>query len=197
EALEKLNYFRPDLVLMDLHMPNMDGYQTLKRIRRQKEYDGLPVIALTASAVKEKVEEIRKIFDGYMSKPITRKNLLDAIAGYLPPDKVTISNEETLSGSDEGNGYNLGEFTPKMIDAINEELIPEIEIVRKTLYISKIRELIDNVKKMNKTLHSKNLDKFARELEAEAETFRIANIVKILTQFPGIIKQAQTNKENT
>jgi PAS domain S-box-containing protein len=194
QALDILEDFRPDIILMDLHMPNLDGYQALKRIRKQSEFSDIPVIALTASAVKERVDEIKRIFDGYMSKPITKKSLLNSIAGYLPKDKVVIEEGEVPAANEAE--YSAEEFTDEMIGKIEERIIPEIKKVRKTLYISKIKELIGLIEKENKEIGSRNLEKLAHELNVEIETFRIANIVKILGSFPEIIEQAKKSEDN-
>jgi len=67
EALAKL----PDLILMDLRMPVMDGVQALKRLRREQATRRTPIVALTASAMKGARERIlAEGFDGYIEKPI-------------------------------------------------------------------------------------------------------------------------------
>jgi CheY-like chemotaxis protein len=71
EALQKISESMPDVLLLDISMPVMDGYTTLKNIRANAAMASLPVLAVTAFAMrgdKEKTEEAG--FDGYLSKPI-------------------------------------------------------------------------------------------------------------------------------
>jgi two-component system cell cycle response regulator DivK len=66
----------PDLVLLDIQMPKLDGYEVLRRIREDAELSGTRVIALTALAMRgERERAMTAGFDGYVSKPITLSSL--------------------------------------------------------------------------------------------------------------------------
>jgi PAS domain S-box-containing protein len=83
EALETLKRGRFDAVLMDLHMPEMDGLEATERIRAEEAQTGehIPIIALTASAMKGDRERcLAAGCDDYVSKPIQLKELLQAMA---------------------------------------------------------------------------------------------------------------------
>ena len=78
---------RPDVVLMDISLPVMDGILALAALRAEDSLGYLPVIALTASAMKGNREEILAHgFDGYVAKPIDAQVLLQAIKGVLDAD---------------------------------------------------------------------------------------------------------------
>ena len=67
---------RPDLILLDLEMPQMDGFQTINRIRSNKLYSDLPIFALTAHAMLDNKEVIEKHgFNGIITKPINTASL--------------------------------------------------------------------------------------------------------------------------
>ncbi len=76
----------PDLVLMDLQLPGIDGYEALRRIREAGRVDGVPVVAVTAFAMREDRERTAAAgFDGYLSKPISVRDLpsqVDALLGH-------------------------------------------------------------------------------------------------------------------
>jgi CheY-like chemotaxis protein len=80
-ALEK-NHF--DIVLMDLHMPTMDGYEATLEIRKRPRYASLPVIAFTASVT---AEEKRQCLDtgmnDFVGKPTHKKDLLTTLERWL------------------------------------------------------------------------------------------------------------------
>ena len=72
EALQKLAKSRPDLLLLDLSMPVLDGFATLARIRQDPTLARLPVLAVTAFAMRGDQEKVMDAgFDGYLSKPIS------------------------------------------------------------------------------------------------------------------------------
>lgn len=79
-GLELAELHRPDLILMDISMPVMDGYKTLDAIKGRADLEHIPVIAVTASAMIGNREEILAHgFDGYISKPIDWKKLDEMI----------------------------------------------------------------------------------------------------------------------
>jgi two-component system, cell cycle response regulator DivK len=83
-ALEILKAQRPDLVLLDLSMPVMDGWQTLAAIRALPNGAQQTVAALTAHALPhERDEGLRRGFNAYITKPIDIRGFLQTIAGLL------------------------------------------------------------------------------------------------------------------
>lgn len=90
ESLEKLAE-EPDfaMVLMDIMMPEMDGYETMRRIRAMPGMTGLPIIALTAKAMKEDRQLCLDAgADDYLSKPVDVDLLKKMMAGWLSGDQV-------------------------------------------------------------------------------------------------------------
>jgi CheY-like chemotaxis protein len=85
-ALEGLQKEKPDLVLLDVSLPELDGTEVLRKIRSDQRLRDLPVIALTAHAMAGDREKfISAGFDDYVTKPIVDEALLlNAIAGLLP-----------------------------------------------------------------------------------------------------------------
>jgi CheY-like chemotaxis protein len=75
---------RPDLILLDLGLPDMDGWAALRSIRAQETCRDLRVIAFTAHAmVGDKEKALAAGFDGYMSKPIDFQTFAATVAGHL------------------------------------------------------------------------------------------------------------------
>lgn len=85
EAIEGLPLDPPDLVLLDISLPEMDGTEVLAWIRQQPQFSGLPVIALTAHAMSgDREKYLAAGFDEYVTKPIIDEDvLLEAIQRCL------------------------------------------------------------------------------------------------------------------
>ncbi len=85
EALEGFQEEVPDLVLLDISLPGMDGSEVLQRMRADSGLAGIPVIALTAHAMAgDRERYLAQGFDEYLTKPIVDEQvLLDAIARRL------------------------------------------------------------------------------------------------------------------
>jgi CheY-like chemotaxis protein len=74
----------PDLVLMDLQLPGIDGTEAFRQIRESPSTAAVPIVALTAFAMRADEERVRRAgFDGYLTKPISVRALPEQVRGYL------------------------------------------------------------------------------------------------------------------
>src|SRR5205807_9776693 len=100
KALEMLAVGKFDLVLMDCHMPGIDGFETTRRFRELETIAGrprLPIIALTANAIRGDRERCLEAgMDDYVTKPIDAKVLLNANQSIL--QGRTLRNDVLLAG---------------------------------------------------------------------------------------------------
>jgi len=90
EALAILATTQPDLVLCDVHMPGIDGFEVLRRCRLERRLDGVKIIAVTALAMVGDRERVLKAgFDGYISKPIEPETFIADLARALPASPMS------------------------------------------------------------------------------------------------------------
>ena len=81
-ALEK----KPDLVLMDIQLPGMNGIEALKVLRANPSTAQIPVVAITASVMQQdKQQVVDSGFDGFIEKPINLREFLATVQGALKP----------------------------------------------------------------------------------------------------------------
>jgi CheY-like chemotaxis protein len=79
----------PDLVLMDLQLPGIDGIEALHRLRESRRTAGIPVVAVTAQAMKEDRERVLEAgFNGYVEKPISVRAFPDQVRRFLSGEEV-------------------------------------------------------------------------------------------------------------
>ena len=75
---------RPDLVLMDIQLPDIDGIAALRRIRADPSLDAIPVLAVSASVMPDEQQKIvASGFDAFITKPINLKQFLDTVQRFL------------------------------------------------------------------------------------------------------------------
>jgi len=84
DALEKAVAENPDLILMDISIPKIDGYEVTRRLKSQVSFKNTPIIALTAHAMKgDKEKAMESGCEGYISKPIDIHEMPNQIKSYL------------------------------------------------------------------------------------------------------------------
>jgi DNA-binding response OmpR family regulator len=80
EALQYLETETPDLIILDLMLPDMDGFEILGRIREQRKFDQVPVLILSAKADPNSIRQGLEIgADGYVTKPYIANSLIDRV----------------------------------------------------------------------------------------------------------------------
>jgi two-component system cell cycle response regulator DivK len=84
QALEVLKEAHPDLILMDINMPDMDGYTLTSRIKTMPGFERVPIIALTANVMRgDKEKTLEAGCDGYIQKPLDIDQLLREVERFL------------------------------------------------------------------------------------------------------------------
>ena len=84
EAMELTRNHRPDLILMDIQLPTISGLEVVKRLKSDEDVADIPVIAVTAFAMRGDEEKFRDGgCDGYIAKPISVPAFLETVAAFL------------------------------------------------------------------------------------------------------------------
>jgi len=80
EAFDILNNSIPDMILLDIRLPDINGCELFKKIKQDLRFNAVKIIAVTASVTKEEEQEIKKSgFDGFIAKPISIKDFVRQI----------------------------------------------------------------------------------------------------------------------
>jgi two-component system cell cycle response regulator DivK len=95
EALEKAVAERPDLILLDISLPKLDGYEVAKRLKSMEEFQEIPIIAFTAHAMKgDREKVIIAGFEGYISKPVNVRELPEQVRSFIRGKRESIIGGE-------------------------------------------------------------------------------------------------------
>jgi len=79
---------RPDLIICDLQMPIMNGYEVVRQLKKDPLLRSIPVIAVTALSMPgDRSNVLTAGFDGYLSKPIDPETFVRTVEGFLPPEQ--------------------------------------------------------------------------------------------------------------
>jgi len=86
EGIRRATREHPDLILMDISIPKVDGWEATRRIKSDASTRSIPVIALTAHALEEDRERAREAgCDGYLAKPVEPRRVVEEVGRFLGP----------------------------------------------------------------------------------------------------------------
>ena len=142
-----LGGFCPDLILLDVNMPDVDGYETLKSLKADERYYHIPVILLTGNSDRESVVKGLSLGAAdYIIKPFTTAKLVDTIQNELNPE----INKHTFEGEEAGNKPNIlvVDDVVSMLRAIQYALHDRYKVY----ILSKSEDVLDFLKSNNPDL---------------------------------------------
>ncbi len=189
-----------DIVLLDLQMPIMDGYETVAHIREKLKNDTIPIIIMTAFVTNDRIISIRDKINGCIQKPYEPASLFELILNYVsftPENLHTMSNNQTLLLAEE-KSYNLDYL--RTISKNNQEFINEMIVI----FIEQTDELLailplfleeENFKEIGKLAHkyaSTSRSIGNHNMSVLCRTIEKAIIVDQVTDaVPGLVEQLQ------
>ncbi|HEX9063306.1 MAG TPA: ATP-binding protein, partial [Clostridia bacterium] len=149
KALDKILENKYDAMLLDIRMPEMDGYETAKRIREYIDDLSLPIIALSADAVDGVAEKaIKSGMNGYLVKPLDTVKLIDTLKNYIPMEKI---EGEYMRACLTGTGNSASLDFESAIARIGGNRLKYIEMLKRfiTCHVSDARKLDELIKAGN------------------------------------------------
>ncbi|CCN68349.1 ATP-binding protein [Vibrio nigripulchritudo] len=88
QVLERVERFVPDLILMDIKMPNMDGREASEKLKNDPRFKDIPIIAVTASALSDSLDTYIQHCEGYITKPVDKDSLTEELKKFLAYTRV-------------------------------------------------------------------------------------------------------------
>jgi len=172
----------PDVILMDIRMPIMDGYETTKNLKNNPKTADIPIIALTASAIEKDGSQ----FDGYLCKPLNINQLFGELSRYLG----YIDNTKDLNESEnyDKDITNISLLITELEDMqlILQEIIGVIET-------DAVEKFADQIMALGHNHNSKYLTNYANKLFEFAQSFDIVNTEKTLAKFSSMLENIKQN----
>lgn len=193
DALAKLSNDKPDIIFMDIRMPGMSGYDVTEIIKNDEKLLKIPVIAFTASTIKQKNDKIDQLFDGYLQKPVFKKDVDSILFKYL---NHSYESQPLLAETSEDEIQKLSpEFDsiiPEVLAELENNHLPEWQKIKDNLVIYEIEEFNKQLSEMAFQKSCKTISKYCNELNIGLQTFDIEIIEKKLNEFPKLIEKLKS-----
>ncbi len=184
---------RPDLVLMDMKMPVMDGYTASEKIKADPLLSSIPIIGFTASAMKDEEERIQKLCDGFLSKPIDRAGLIGELLKHLeysaaPED--AIDKKRGLPGT----AKRIGD--PEKLTALLHQLEGEMRKQwnkREQFSINEIGAFAEAATRLGEQFDDPPLTHWGTQLQQAVAAFDIEAVNQQMREFPKLIQNLEND----
>ncbi len=192
EGCELASIVRPDVILMDVQMPEMDGIEAIKRLRSNKDTKSIPIVLMTALA-PEKYEEVEGLIDDYAQKPLLKESLINCLTKYLP-HKVKPESEPENDETEHVQAL-IDEFKksyPKLNDdaklELNSELYKSWKSAKTSLIIDKIKEFASELKKFSERYDCPPIGQYGEELDEKLDLFDIEKIIELMPVYEKMLE---------
>lgn len=205
EAFKTAKKIKPSLVLMDLRMPVMDGYEAVNMMRSDPEMAEIPVIAVTASVYgKDKLKIIEAGFNSYIMKPFKMAGLKSEIAKYilcekeLPKSnemenlKTRISDDEfhqIINNADYYSNISQNKRYLEMISKLETDIYSLWQKTNRTGFIDEIANFGKLLKVFGADFSVLIIEKYADRIFEYANNFDIEKMSMFMKNFPALITQ--------
>lgn len=192
QAIKTIEQELPDLVLMDIRMEGMGGVEATKIIKNNPDWKKLPIIAFTASAMKSQLITWKHLFDDYLRKPITRKDLFHLLAKFLDYElkEQKASKEIKKTDTQKLTKEQIAQCK-KILKVLTSELLPEWNRIKDTLVIDEIETFAHKLATLAKTGYFIPLQVYAEQLIEATSSFDITQIENDLQKFGSLLEQWQ------
>lgn len=175
---------KPDLILLDMSMPEMDGLTVCKKLKENPATKNIPVIFLTARTETESIKKALSVGAiDYIVKPFNTNDLINRVTTHLGIDKI-----------DEIPAAELDRiFLRDLVVLLQNEYIPKWNEVKTSMFIDDVVNFANSLTKVGTENQVKTLIEYAENLYQAADSLRIEKMSEILEQFPSIIKKIPTS----
>ncbi len=192
EAVSKAAELHPDMIFMDIRMPELDGRQALAEIRKIAGLELTPIVAVTASSLLTEEKELKERFNGYLRKPFSKRELFDELAQFLPPE-TTHSSSGGGAVSVRGDASLKSPVTPapELLAELRRMEIGEWPAIRDSLAINETKAFAQKLDILGKRWNCQALLLYARPLTRHAEDYEVVELEKHLKEFGALVERLQ------
>ena len=184
-ALETVARSRYDLILMDIRMPDKNGFEVTEILKADPAFEDVPVVAFTASVMKEMEARIGELFDGFLKKPVSRRQLVSELKRFLP-HRIPESDP-----SSEGSEGEIDSGAEPVSEAFRRDLktafLPRWEEMAEVYFIDDVEAFADDLRRAVPDHGAGHLADYAERLYDAARANRVDEVERLLGRFPEVI----------
>lgn len=185
-AIEVAQAFVPDVVLMDLRMPKLDGRSATRRLRGIDALSQVRVVAVSASSNSRDEGSIEHDFEGFVRKPISREKLFDVLSEQIGPRGADTAHpvEEEIQSLPASSAAPDSALHAAALARLERIVDAELEAMATTLRVGEVRHLANELHGLGQEVGERRLVYFAERLRSAVERFDVLQMESLLQQLP-------------
>jgi len=185
EAIAIANLVRPDIILMDLRMPNMDGKEAIKFLKQQPITKDIPIAIFSASVREVELQDISNLYSGFVLKPITRSQVVAELKKIAPAIDRT-PNVNTVP--EEINQTKLRELLVKL-RSYQTEVWPGLV---ESMKMREVRNFAECLKQWGIEYECSSLLAYGTAVETQVVEFDWDNLPNTVADFPEVLRSLES-----
>ncbi len=185
-ALDKVASIKPDLILMDMMMPVMNGYIATKTLKSNPEFKDIPIIAITASALKHNELIISNLCDNYLRKPIAKCELIQMICNYLSFDKL-LTETNKIESPEIMIEYSLSN---EIKNEVANQFMRKYNSIKELMSVDDISAFASEIKAFGKNISNNELFLYGQTLFEYSENFEIDKMNICFEKFKYLMQES-------
>ncbi len=190
KALDILRTCKPNLIIMDIRMPELDGIQTTRLIREKDQFKDIPIIAYTASVINFNNRMSKKYFNGLLPKPAKKSQIINELKKHISHKETKIIN--TVNKDDLFAG--LDESQRKMLfNKLDSKYLKNLESLKENLLVFEIEEFANYLKDIALNNNITSLQNYSNMLLDSIQAFDVEKMKYLLFEFDKLVLHAKEN----
>jgi PAS domain S-box-containing protein len=199
ETLEIINSIKPDMVLLDLKMPDISGYEVARIIREDDNLKDIPLIAFTAAVGQDSEgEDDNSLFNSFLLKPVNKVSLISELKKYLPItsflkdlpiNKIRKNiNFKTQITSD------IKEYIPEIVGILTNELEQKCDRALRSPTSDKVDSFIEDMELIAFKYQIEFIQKYCNSIKCSIKEENIDKLKQSLIEYPDLIERVKALK---
>ncbi|MGK7933937.1 MAG: ATP-binding protein [Microcystaceae cyanobacterium] len=193
EAINKTLVYLPDLILLDLTMPKLDGETTAKILKNNPKTKPIPIMIVTASLLDNEKGRLKGFYDGFLKKPFNRIQLIEQLQNIFPDSTASYPSQETPVIIEENKSNNSLEHRINLLDLIEKLKQEEADCyeISQTMINRDLGKFTKKLCTWAEQYDNILLSNYSTQLKTQLEEFDLDNLAKTLQAFPTLITKLE------
>ncbi len=196
EAVDLASLYNPDVILMDLKMPVMDGYQAIKILKNDPVLKKIHIIVVTAASIKEDAKKIKDLgCKQILIKPVSKIAMYKALSSIVPFKK---GDEDPEERSFIITSHAVKSFTPgqkknlhKLLEVLNHKMMDRWNRIMDAFFVDEIEVFAKEIESLGEQYKIALLSDWGSKLGSLADAFDMDKLPKILDDYPKLVRSLE------